>query len=144
MANTFGRCAVAAALAAGLALLTGCQLHQGQVYPAGGAPRFDAARTCESTEASGAAPLRVIVLDSSKVPVANASVRIGEAGGTGSGAIVETDEKGQAEVDAAPGRWQIDVTASALAPARYVLELPSGQKCVVRITLKRGEDVFPF
>lgn len=130
--------------AAALLLLASCELHQGQVYPAGGAPRFDAARTCESTESSGAAPLRVIVLDASKVPVANATVRIGEAGGTGTGAIVETDEKGQAEVDVAPGRWQIDVTASALAPARYVLELPSGQKCVVRITLKRGEDVFPF
>jgi carboxypeptidase family protein len=125
-------------------LLAACELHQGQIYPAGGAPRFEATRTCESSESSTTSHLRVIVLDSSKVPVANATVRIGEAGGTGEGALVQTDEKGAAEVDVAAGRWQIDVTASALAPARYELELPSGQKCVVRITLHRGEDVFPF
>ena len=136
--------ALATAAAAAALTLAACELHQGQVYPAGGAPRFEATRTCESTESARTSPLRVIVLDASKVPVAGATVRIGEAGGTGEGALVETDEKGAAEVDVAAGRWQIDVTASALAPARYELELPSGQRCVVRITLHRGEDVFPF
>ena len=135
--------AFAAATAVAL-LVAGCELHQGQVYPAGGAPRFQAERTCESTTSPGASPLRVVVVDSSKVPVADATVRIGEAGGTGSGVLVETDAKGQAEVAVSAGRWQIDVTASSLAPARYVLELPSGQACVVRITLQRGEDAFPF
>jgi hypothetical protein len=135
--------AAALALASGFAL-AGCQLHQGQVYPAGGAPRFDVVRTCESSDSAGASPLRVVVLDTSKVPVADATVRIGEAEGTGSGAVVETDDKGEAEVRVAAGRWQVDVTASALAPARYVVELPAGQTCVLRFTLKRGEDAFPF
>jgi hypothetical protein len=127
-----------------LAAVGGCELHQGQVYPAGGAPRYDVTRTCESTESGPAAPLRVVVLDASKVPVADATVRIGEAGGLGSGALVETDARGEAEVRVAAGRWEIEVTATALAPARYVFELPAGQACVLRFTLKRGEDAFPF
>jgi hypothetical protein len=127
-----------------LAFVAGCELHQGQVYPAGGAPRYDVTRTCESTDSAGASPLRVVVLDPSKVPVADATVRVGEANGVGPAARVETDSKGEAEVGVAAGRWEIEVTATALAPARYVVELPAGQACVLRFTLKRGEDAFPF
>jgi len=71
-------------------------------------------------------------------------VRIADAAGTGAGALVETDEKGEAEVGVRAGLWRIEISRPGFGQRRELLELEAGQACTVRFVLKRAPDEFEF
>jgi len=133
----------AAAIGCGAAA---CQAHAGgATHPHQRAEaRSGVQRSCVPSDPSQPAALRLVAVDESGVPLPGATVRIADAAGTGAGALVETDEKGEAEVGVRAGLWRIEVSRSGFGQRRELLELEAGQACTVRLELKRAADEFEF
>jgi len=125
-----------------------CHAHAGVAthpYPDRGVePRPGVERSCVAADPQQPVALRLVAVDESGVPLPGATVRIADAAGTGAGALVETDEKGEAEVGVRSGLWRIEVSRSGFGQRRELLELEAGQACTVRLELKRAPDEFEF
>jgi len=121
-----------------------CHAQAGSAMHPRGAGRSGVQRSCVEADPEQPAPLRLVVVDESGAPLSRASVRFADAGGTGAGALVETDEKGEAEVGVRAGLWRIEVSLSGYGQRRELLELHAGEACTVGIELKRAPDEFEF
>jgi len=124
-----------------------CQAHAGGAthpHPHPGAERPGVERTCVAADPQQPVALRLVAVDDSGAPLPGATVRIADAAGTGAGALVETDEKGEAEVGVRAGLWRIEISRSGFGQRRELLEIEAGQACTVRLELKRAPDEFEF
>jgi hypothetical protein len=130
--------------AAVIAFGTACQAHATGATRPGAPPRSGVERSCVAADAEQPVALRLVVVGESGAPLTAAAVRITDASGTGTGAVVETDEKGEAEVGVRPGLWRVEVSLSGFGQRRELLELEAGKACTVRLQLKRAPDEFEF
>jgi hypothetical protein len=133
------------AFAAALAGCAGaCAAHAGgATHPESKTPRVE--RSCAQAEAGRPAPLRIVAVDETGAPLVHASVTIADAGkASGVGALLETDERGEAEAGVLSGLWRVEVALPGYATAGYLLDLEGAQACSLRFALERAPNEFEF
>lgn len=136
------RLACAGALAC---VVSSCAAHAGGATHAAGKPTPGVERRCVEADASGPVPLRIVAVDESGRPLPHASVAVADAGTAGSvGALLETDERGEAEAGVLPGLWRVEVSRPGYSPERYLLDLRSGRSCSLRFELRPAPNEFEF
>lgn len=142
------RAAVAGQLAfvATIALTaSACGAHAGGAAHGSGRPPAAVERSCVAAESGRPVPLHVTAVDEGGRPVARASVSISDAGAaSGVGALLQTDERGEAEADVLAGLWRIEVSFTGRSTERYLLDLRPGQSCSVRFRLEPAPNEFEF
>src|SRR5580765_8401522 len=105
----------------GAAILCGaaaCEAHVGGATHPGTKPRSGVERSCVAADPQQPVALRLVAVDESGAPLSGATVRIADAAGTGAAALVETDEKGEAEVGVRAGLWRLEVSRSGFGQRR--------------------------